>query len=113
MVILVSHVRKYLGLVSDVNILYSELWIVTFVQFESATRCLDQWQFDQFGLKLTFSKPTTSYMLAGYLFQTDAPMTRAANTPTRPPPLLRVDPSQLKIKSEDFGNIVMRSYSNS
>ena len=103
MVILVSHLRKYLGLVSDVNILYSELWIVTFVHSESATRCMDQGQFDQFSLKLSFSKPQTTYMLTGYLFQAEAPITRATQTPIRPQPLLRVDPNQLKIKSQQFG----------
>ena len=105
-VIILSLKNSKIGLISDVNIVFSQIWIVTFLKLESASKCLDQAEFEQFSVKTVFSRPPAAYMLQGYLFQNNFVRKAETSIPARPAPLIKTDPNRLKIRSSYFGNTV-------
>jgi len=86
----------------------SKTWVISFVTIDSALKCLDCAKFDKFSLEVNVSKPMESYAPSGFLFQSETSLFLNMQLPKRPMPLVRVDPSELKIKSKYFGNSLIR-----
>jgi len=89
--------------VSDVTVIFSKLWVVSFEGINSAVRCLEGANKENFSLTVTISKPAKPYLCSGFLFQQKGLPLHDTQMPQRPAELVRTDPNNLRIKSRLFG----------